>query len=87
MDFITDFLQSQSDKISLSALDANTMLAGDQAFSFIGTANFSQSAGQLRYYQSGGDTYVSGDVNGDGVGDFAIAVDALVTFQSSDFII
>ena len=84
-DFITDFSTAQGDKIGLSAIDANTGLAGDQAFSWIGTSVFSGVAGQLRYYQSGGDTFVTGDVNGDGLGDFLIQIDPLITLAPNNF--
>ena len=84
-DFLTDFSTAQGDKIGLSAIDANTGLAGDQAFSWIGTSAFSGVAGQLRYYQSGGDTFVTGDVNGDGIGDFMIQIDPLVTLAPNNF--
>ena len=47
-DKITDFTSAQGDKIDLSTLDANQLLAGDQAFVFIGNAAFT-AAGQLRY--------------------------------------
>ena len=62
-------------------------LGGDQAFAWIGTAAFGNVAGQLRSYQSGGNTYVTGDVNGDGVGDFQIEMDPLVTLAASNFIL
>jgi hypothetical protein len=32
----------------LATIDANTLVAGNQAFSFIGSAAFSGAAGQLR---------------------------------------
>jgi len=66
-EIIADF-QSGSDRIDLSAIDANTRLVGDQAFSYIGGSAFGGVAGQLRY--SGG--ILSGDVNGDRVADFEI---------------
>ena len=84
-DFLTDFSTAQGDKIGLSAIDANTGLAGDQAFSWIGTSAFGGIAGQLRYYQSGGDTFVTGDVNGDGVGDFLIQIDPLIILAPNNF--
>ena len=87
MDFLTDFSIAQNDKISLSAIDANTGLTGDQAFNWIGSGAFSNVAGQLRYYQSGGDTFVTGDVNGDGVGDFLIQIDPLVTLAATNFVL
>ena len=71
-DRILDF--ASVDEIDLSAIDANTGLGGDQAFSFIGTAAFTSTAGELRYQQNGGNTYVYGDTNGDGAADFAINI-------------
>jgi hypothetical protein len=60
-------------------------LGGDQAFSFIGTGAFSNTAGQLRYEQISGNTYVEGDTNGDGVADFMIRFDGLHALVSGDF--
>lgn len=62
-DTILDCTRGQ-DRISLSAIDANTALAGDQAFSFIGTAGFSGVAGQLRVTAYGNTCLIDGDVNG-----------------------
>jgi Ca2+-binding RTX toxin-like protein len=48
--FIDDFSHAQGDRIDLSGIDANVDLAGDQGFTFIGSAQFSGNAtGQLRY--------------------------------------
>ena len=46
-DTITDFTHL-TDQIDLTAIDANTLLAGDQGFNFIGTAAFGHIAGELR---------------------------------------
>jgi Ca2+-binding RTX toxin-like protein len=75
-DVIADFT-SGADKIDLSAIDANTNISGDQAFSSIGAKAFSRSPGQVRYEQAtdaDGHRYtlVQGDVNGDAVADFAL---------------
>ena len=87
LDMIMDFASSQGDRILLSAIDANMATSGDQAFKFIGTAAFSHVAGQLHYYQANGDTFIEGDVNGDGLGDFLIAIDATVALTSADFVL
>ncbi|CUS33710.1 hypothetical protein COMA1_11303 [Candidatus Nitrospira nitrosa] len=55
------------DHIFLEPVDANSMLVGDQAFTYIGSGAFS-AAGQLRY--AGG--LLQGDVDGNGVADFEI---------------
>jgi Ca2+-binding RTX toxin-like protein len=83
-DRITDF--ASGDKIDLSAVDANTLVAGDQGFSFIGTGAFTHTAGELRYEQISGNTYVSGDTNGDGVADFMIKLDGLHALTGTDLV-
>jgi len=70
-DKILDFTTGV-DKIRLSEIDANSGVAGNQAFTYIGNAAFSNVAGQLRAYTQGGDNYLAGDVNGDGIADFTI---------------
>ena len=65
-DRITDFVPGE-DRVDFSAIDANTVLAGDQAFTFIGSAAFS-AAGQLRYASG----VLSADVNGDKTTDFEL---------------
>ena len=44
----------------------------DEAFAFIENDPFGGSAGELRFTESHGATYVYGDVNGDGEADFAL---------------
>ena len=86
-DTILDFARAQGEKVDLSAIDANTALAGNQAFKFIGSAAYSNKAGELRYGISGDQTIISGDVNGDGVTDFKIALDLRLAMVASDFIL
>ncbi|MBO3762537.1 calcium-binding protein [Ciceribacter sp. L1K22] len=87
-DTIYDFSRSQGDRIDLSALDASTKSSGNQAFTFIGEKTaFTGKAGELRYINSGGDTYVYGDVNGDRKSDFAIKIDANIDLVKGDFIL
>jgi Ca2+-binding RTX toxin-like protein len=87
-DQVLDFSQAQHDRIDLSAIDANTGAAGDQAFSFIGTGLFTHHAGELRYaFTSSTATTIAGDVNGDGVSDFHIVLVGHVTLTASDFVL
>jgi Ca2+-binding RTX toxin-like protein len=86
-DEITDFSQVERDMIDLVLVDANAKVTGDQAFAYIGAASFHNVAGELRYQQVGGNTYVFGDTNGDGISDFTILVDGLVTLAARDFIL
>lgn len=84
---IFDFSRAEGDKVILTALDANTVADGNQAFAFIGTAAFSKVAGQLRYEVSGADSYVMGDLNGDGVADFRLLMKNVTSFQATDFML
>ncbi|MXO61062.1 hypothetical protein GRI89_16080 [Altererythrobacter salegens] len=68
-------------------IDADTGASGDQAFGFIGTAEFSGHAGELRYVHGGGTTFVEGDTNGDRLADFSIALTGLHTLVSGDFML
>ncbi|MEM9737182.1 MAG: calcium-binding protein, partial [Pseudomonadota bacterium] len=75
-DTITDFTPGR-DRIDLSAMD----------FSFIGSDPFSGQAGELRTAISGAETFVMGDVDGDGVTDLQIALTGALTLSAVDFIL
>lgn len=85
-DRIQDFAQG-SDIIDVAGIDADLLTAGNQTFSFIGNAAFSGAAGELRYFDNGTDTFVQGDINGDGAADFDIALTGVVALVSTDFIL
>lgn len=82
---ISDFVAAQGDRINLTAIDANSATAGDDAFTFIGAALFSNVAGQLRIQTVGADLQVLGDVDGDGAADFAITLTSLATLTAAEF--
>ncbi|MBD9373529.1 calcium-binding protein [Rhizobium sp. ARZ01] len=86
-DTIYDFSRAQGDKINLKAIDASTKSGGDQAFTFIGAEKFHKKAGELRFEKKSGDTFIQGDVNGDGKADFSIVLDLSLTMSKSDFIL
>lgn len=87
-DIIGDFVKGQ-DKVDITTIDANSALAGDQNFSFIGGSAFTNVAGQLRYDNTVGDgyTHIFGDVNGDGVADFQIRLQGTYTLAATDFVL
>lgn len=85
-DRIADFA-SGSDVIDLSQIDADFATSGNQAFTFIGSAAFSNVAGELRYAFDGVDTWLQGDTNGDGVADLEIVLSGAVTPLVSDFVL
>ncbi|EHK59128.1 calcium-binding protein [Allomesorhizobium alhagi] len=75
------------DLIDLATIDANTLVAGNQAFSFIGSAAFSGVAGQLRYTNYSGNVIIDADVNGDSVADMQILVAGTNFMNGSDFLL
>ena len=77
-DLIADFDGASGDRIDLS---------GAGAFTFIGSAAFSGTAGELRATASGGAWEVSGDRDGDGVGDFSILVATPAPLVAGDFVL
>ncbi len=85
-DTITDFL-SGTDKIDLSALDANETLTGDQAFTFIGSAAFNKTnaAGQLRFDTASKILY--GSTDADIAPEFSIQLNGVTSLLVSDFIL
>ncbi|AWM86986.1 CAP domain-containing protein [Microvirga sp. 17 mud 1-3] len=86
-DTIVDF-EHGADRIMLIPIDANALVEGDQAFTFIGTERFHQVAGELHvYHLADRNTYISGDTNGDGHPDFAIKVLGWHTFTQDDFVL
>ncbi|MFE0754981.1 calcium-binding protein [Inquilinus sp. NPDC058860] len=86
-DRIADFSHAQGDRVDLSAIDANTAAAGNQAFGFIGTATYTGVAGQLRYAVSGGVTTIAGDLDGDRTSDFAITLTGAISLVAGDFVL
>jgi Ca2+-binding RTX toxin-like protein len=86
-DYITDFSSSQRDRIDLSKIDAKTGVAGNQTFTFIGTAEFSGSKGELRYDEFGGDSYIEADVNGDAAADFELTLANVAAVTKSYFVL
>jgi len=86
-DTIYDFNGKGGDRIDLKAIDANTKVGGNQKFDFIGTDKFSKTAGELRYEKKKSDTYIYGDVNGDGKADFAIHLDDPLSLSKGYFLL
>ncbi|HEX8553341.1 MAG TPA: M10 family metallopeptidase C-terminal domain-containing protein [Sphingomonas sp.] len=84
-DTIIDFRRGE-DKLDFSAIDGNTNADGQQGFTYVGTRAFSGAAGELRAYTEGRNTFLAGDVNGDGVADFTVAL-GTNPFLPSDLIL
>ena len=81
-DVINDFKRGV-DHIDLIDVDANTRAYGSQEFSFIGSRNFSGTAGELRFSNG----VLTGDVNGDRTADFQVALTGITALSYSDLYI
>jgi len=77
-DVITDFKGNDGDRIDLSLIDANAFVDGLQAFSYIGGASFSGTAGELRFSAK----VLAADVTGDGLADFEIELAGVRSFSA-----
>lgn len=75
------------DTIDLTSIDANSLTSGNQAFTYIGAAAFSNTAGELRYVKLASDTMIYGDVDGNGTADFSIHLDDAVTLSKTYFLL
>lgn len=77
------------DIIDLSSLDADSTLAGNQAFTFRTDGRFTGTAGELRFVQAGatGKTIVQVDVDGDRARDFEFELIGSYTLTADDFIL
>ncbi len=89
-DRIYDFSQ-EGDRIDFSAIDANVLLDGDQAFQFISTSSFDGTGGQVRYFidMTAGITIVQFDVDGDGNldADMEVQLDSTVNLIAGDILL
>jgi VCBS repeat-containing protein len=72
-DTILDFNVSDGDVLDMSAIDANASIAGDQAFSRVGS--FTGVAGQATVVFANNQTIIRFDLNGDRATDFQIRLD------------
>lgn len=96
MDFEQGWMTSEGavivDRIDLSGIDANSKAKNDQAFNFIGEAEFSSDRrnkvyGELRVDNDEGFSILQADVNGDGRADFEIAFNGIFNFNTNDFLL
>ncbi|KKB09800.1 VCBS domain-containing protein [Devosia chinhatensis] len=79
---------NSTSKIDISAIDANTKVDGHQEFLFVGQGAADRSVGtsQIKYYHSGGNTFVVGDTNGDGDADFQVQLNGIHHLTADNFV-
>jgi Ca2+-binding RTX toxin-like protein len=83
-DVISGFV-SGTDRIDLSTIDANTAVAGNQAFTFIGAAAFSGSnaTGQVRFQ----DGVLYGSTDADTAVEFMVRLTGVATLTAADLLL
>lgn len=85
-DIIEDFVHG-IDMIDLSAIDANTKRAGDQAFTFAGRAT-TVAYNSVSWFESGGNTVVQVDVDGNKSADLQLTLlGTNLALTASDFVL
>ena len=83
-DVITDFNRGEGDLIAVNPIDADVTVAGDQAFTFIGTAAFT-APGQINYFTTATDTYILLNTDGDAAQEMTIRLVGVQTPDASWF--
>jgi Ca2+-binding RTX toxin-like protein len=85
-DTIQDFLEG-TDILSLSQIDANTAIGGDNAFLFVAAQTSAVQANSITWSQSGGNTIVRADINGDTAADLTFTLTGLKALTAADFLL
>jgi Ca2+-binding RTX toxin-like protein len=88
-DTISDFKHSQGDKIDLSAIDADTVVAGNNAFTSLTVGNaFSGSfANRSDLYFDKTAHILYGNNDADATADFSILLSGVTTLSKTDFVL
>jgi Ca2+-binding RTX toxin-like protein len=85
-DVIQAFNAAGGDRIDLAAIDANPTLAGDQAFTFLGTGAFTGAPGELRYFASAGDVFLRATIPGS-VSSFEVRIAGITVLAAGDIVL
>ena len=86
-DTIADFLLG-TDWLDLSAIDANLSIAGDQAFTFLGSSAAFTNVGQLRYQVAGGNLFLYGNVDANfATSEFELQLSGLASIAATNIIL
>ena len=83
-DVVIDFNRAEGDLLHFTNMDADDTVAGDQNFTFIGTAAFT-APGQINWFTDGTDTFIQLNTNADLAADSVIKVNGVQTVDASWF--
>ncbi|MGE3294049.1 MAG: right-handed parallel beta-helix repeat-containing protein [Geminicoccaceae bacterium] len=82
-DVIKDFAHL-TDKLDLMGIDADTTVAGNQTFHWVGTDPLS-GPGEVGFFTSGGNTIVRASTDADGASELEIQLTGIKTLTATDF--
>ena len=82
-DVISDFVHL-TDDIDLMGIDANTAIAGNQAFRWVGTAALT-GPGEVGFFTSNGNTIIRGSNDADAAKEFEIQLTGIKQLTVDDF--
>ncbi|MDQ0463376.1 Ca2+-binding RTX toxin-like protein [Caulobacter ginsengisoli] len=85
VDTLNDLIAAQGDRLDLSAIDADSTTAGDQAFHLVGA--FTSHAGEMTLTFAGGITTLQLDVDGDGATDYRMRITGDVRLDSGGWLL
>ena len=86
-DVITDFAPG-ADDLDLSTLDARTATPANDTFTFLAARGATFTApGQVRWYQTGGNTFVEASTDADTAPELQIELAGLKTLSAADFVL
>jgi Ca2+-binding RTX toxin-like protein len=85
VDTVNDLIAAQGDRLDLSAVDADSLTAGDQAFHLVG--GFTHHAAEMTLTFAAGVTVLNLDVDGDGRSDYRMTLTGNVTGDSGGWVL
>lgn len=85
-DLVRDFSRKEGDVLNLAGIDANELVAGNQAFTFVGQDPFT-GPGQIRYIQVAGETRLLLNTDHDSAPEAVIRLSGLKVPDASWFVL
>jgi len=85
-DVVTDFNRAQGDLLAFNLIDADETAAGNQAFTFIGTAPIT-GAGQISFFTTDTDTFILLSTDADTAQEMTIRVQGVHQVDASWFVL
>ncbi|MGA7485676.1 MAG: calcium-binding protein [Xanthobacteraceae bacterium] len=80
-DVVADYSTAQGDVLHFTNVDADETVAGDQNFTFIGTAAFT-APGQINWFTNGTDTFIQLNTNADPAADAVVQLSGVLSGDS-----